>query len=63
MKIIKSNLTNKLGPTVIQLYSCSTQLSMEFQLPIKAKMMKMKKFLAFKPSDGVAIILIHFMRS
>ena len=47
----------------MQLYLCSTQLSMEIQLTIKAKMLKIKKFLAFKHSDGVFIMLINFMSS
>ena len=46
------------GPEVIKLFSCSTQLSMEFQLLIKSKMLK-KKILAFKLSDVVCTMLIN----
>ena len=40
-----------------KIFSCSTQLSMEFQLLIKGKMLKMKAVLAFNLSD-VLILLI-----
>ena len=33
------------GLEVIKLFSCSTQLSIKFQLLIKAKMLKKKKFM------------------
>ena len=42
---------------VIKNFSCSTQLSMKFQL-IKTEMSKIKIFLAFKLSDVVFIMLI-----
>ena len=46
------------GPEVINLYSCTTQLSMEFQMLIKSKMLKITIFLAFKFLD-VFIMLIN----
>ena len=36
------------NPEVINLFSCSTQLSMKFQLLIKGKMVKNKDFSCFK---------------
>ena len=39
--------------------SCSTQLSMKFQLLIKTKMLKIKDFLAFKLWNVVFIMLIN----
>ena len=42
----------------MKLFLSSTQLSMEFQLLIKSKMLKNKDFLAFKLSDVVFIMLI-----
>ena len=45
-----------LGPKVIQVFSCSTQLNMKFQLLIKTKI---KPFLAFKLSNVVFIMLIN----
>ena len=44
---------------VIKLFSCSTQLSMEFQLLIKIKCLQMKEFLAISLSDVVFILLIN----
>ena len=41
------------------MFSCSTQLSMKFQLLIKGKMTKNKVFLAFKDSNSVFIMLIN----
>ena len=46
------------GPEVIKLFSCSTQLSMKFQLLIKSKIGKIWTFIAFKHSDVVFIMLI-----
>ena len=46
------------GTEVIKKFSCSTQLSMTFQMLIKSKMLKIKTFLAFKLSDSVFIMLI-----
>ena len=43
------------GPAI---FSCSTELSMKFQLLIKTKMLKVKYFLAFKLSDTAFILLI-----
>ena len=46
------------GPEVIELFSCSTQLGMKFQLLIKGKMLKNKDFfLALKSSDAVLALL------
>ena len=42
--------------------SCSTQLSIRFQLLILAEMLKNIDFLALKLSDVVFILLIKFMR-
>ena len=48
------------GTEVIKLFSCSTQLSMKFQLLTKTKMLrKINTFLAFKLSDVLFIMLIH----
>ena len=47
------------GPEVIKLLSCSSQLSMKFQMLIKTNMLKNKYFLAFKLSDVVFIMLIN----
>ena len=49
----------KPGPEVIKLFSCSTQLSMKFQLLIKLKYEQMMEFLAFSLSDVVFILLIN----
>ena len=46
------------GLEVIKLFSCSTELGMEFQLLTKTKMLKYKSFFAFKLSD-VFIMLIN----
>ena len=40
-------------------FLCSTQLSTKFQLHIKTKIRKIKKFLALSLSDVVFIILIN----
>ena len=47
------------GPEVIKLLSCSTQLSMKFQMFIKSQMLKIKTFLAFRCSNVVFITLIN----
>ena len=48
------------GPDVIKLFSCSTQLSMKFQLFQKKFMLKIKDFSCFfKLSDVVFIMLIN----
>ena len=47
------------GCEVIKLFSCSTQLSTQFQLLIKLKYLQMKKFLALSLSDVVFIMLIN----
>ena len=44
------------GPQVIKHVSCSTQLSLKFQLLVKTKMLKNTDF---KLSDGVFILLIN----
>ena len=40
-------------------FSCSTQLSTKFQLLIKLKYRKIKKFLALRLSDVIFIMLIN----
>ena len=47
-----------LGPEVIKLFSCSTQLSNGFQLLIKSKMLKNKSVLPFKLSDVVHVLIM-----
>ena len=48
------------GPEVIKLFSCSTQLSMKFQLLIKARMLKNNDFFfAVKLLVGAFILLIN----
>ena len=47
------------SPEVIKLFSCSTQLSIKFQLLRKTKMLKNKDLFCFKPSDVVFIMLIN----
>ena len=47
------------GPEVIKLFSCSTQLSMEFQLLIKLKYRQIKKFLSLSLSEVVFIMIIN----
>ena len=47
------------GPEVINIFSCSTQQSMKFQLPIKRKLEKNKYFYCFIPSDAVFLPLIN----
>ena len=46
-------------PEVIKLFSCSTQLSMIFQLLIKTKNRQIKKFFALSLLDVVFIMLIN----
>ena len=46
-------------PRGYTIFSCSTQLSMAFQLPLKTKMLKNKDSLAFNLSGVVFIILIN----
>ena len=46
--IFEDNMREKSGPEVIKLFSCSTQLSMKFQLLIKAKIPTNKKVSCFK---------------
>ena len=48
------------GPEVIIHFSCSTQLSMKFQMHIKTKMLKNKIFSCFQTlTDDVFIMLIN----
>ena len=47
------------GPAVVKLFSCSTQLSLEFQLLIKTKMLKNIGIPCFYISDDVFILLIN----
>ena len=56
---VAGNVQNCSGPVVIKLFSCSTQLSMEFQMLIKSKMLKNKDNLSFRCSDVVFIMLIN----
>ena len=49
----------KPGHEVIKLSSCSTQLSMKFQLLIKLKYRQMKMYLALSRSDVVFIMLVN----
>ena len=50
---IVQNTTNT-GPQVIELFSCSSLLSMKFQLLIKTKMLKNKDLFCFQtPFNGV----------
>ena len=44
---------------MIKVMSCSTQLSMKFQLLIKTKLLENKDFLALEYSDVVFILLIN----
>ena len=60
--LLNHAVCRKPGPQVIKLFSCSTQLSMEFRLLVKSKIIKcwkIKIFLAFKLSDDVFIMLIN----
>ena len=52
-------MSNRLGPEVIKLVSCLTQLSMKFQLLVKLKYWQMEKFLALSLSDVVFVMLIN----
>ena len=54
--MLKQQLTA--GPEVIKLFSCSTKLSIEFQMLITTKLLKEKTFLAFKLSYVIFIMLI-----
>ena len=58
---MKPDVTNMLaGPKVMKLFSCSTQLSMKFQLLFKTKiMLKHKDFSCFILSDHAFIMLIN----
>ena len=47
------------GPEVIKLFSCSTHLSMNFQLLIKLKYRQIKKFLALGLSGVLFIMIIN----
>ena len=46
-------------PEVIKLFSCSTQLSVKFQLLIKTKLLKNKDVSTLNFSDVVFIMLIN----
>ena len=46
------------GLEVIKQFTCLTQLSMNFYLLIKTKMLKNEDFLAFKLSGAIFIMLI-----
>ena len=47
------------GPKIIKLFTCSTQLSMKFQLLTNTKYRQIKKFLALSFSDVVFIMHIN----
>ena len=47
------------GPEVIKNFSCSTQLSTKFQLPIKTKIPINEEFFALSHSDDIFIMLIN----
>ena len=49
----------RLGPEVIKLFSCTTQLCMRFQLLIKIKIQTNEEDSFFKLSDVVFIMLIN----
>ena len=49
----------RIGHEVIKMFTCSTQVSMKFQVLIKNKMLKNKTLLALKLSDAVFILLIN----
>ena len=53
------NMIVQPGPVIMKLFSCSTQLSMKFQLLIKTKKLKTVDFLGFKVSDSVFILLTN----
>ena len=55
----KWTLCNRAGPEVIKLFSCSTQLSTQFQLLTKPKIRQIKKLLAFSLLYVVFIMLIN----
>ena len=55
-KIIGSSAATRPGTEVIRFFSCSTQMSTEFQLLIKTKVPPIKKFLALSLSDVVFIM-------
>ena len=48
IKVSFKKKMNSPGPEVIKLFSCSTQLSMKFQLLLKTKILKNKDFTCFK---------------
>ena len=52
-------LQSGLGPKVIKLFSCSTQLSTKFQLLIGTKIPTNKEVSCFNLSDVVFIMLIN----
>ena len=56
---LRVDYDGKPGPKVIKLFSCSTQLSTKFQVLIKLKYRRVKKFLALSLSDAVFILLIN----
>ena len=56
---IRLNYSNYHGNEVVKLFSCSTLLSMELQMLIKTKMLKIKDFLVLILSDVVFIMLIN----
>ena len=59
LKIVKMKWQMLTGPEDIKLFSCSTQLSTNFQPLIKLKYRQIKKFLALSLRDVVFIMLIN----
>ena len=55
----QSEINDQPGTEVMKLFSCSTQLSTNFQVLIKIKYRQMKKFLPLNLSDVVFIMLIN----
>ena len=61
-RVMRKLVTNKAGPEVLKLFSCSTQLSTKVQLLIKTKIPTNKEVLALtclSVSDVVFIMLIN----
>ena len=55
MEVVNFLMLNSPGPEVIKLFSCSTQLTMKFELLIKSQI----QFIALSHSDVVFIMLIN----
>ena len=57
--LIAQRWTENISKKPLKLFSCSTQLSMKFELLMKFKMLKIQTFLAFNLSDVLFIMLIN----